>query len=67
MLSLQSALQEKFSYVMAVQGLLDGGSAMVCRIMTFAVANEMGRSGVSEVSAATFVNSSAAALPDMPL
>ncbi len=32
---------------MAVRGLLDGGSVTVRRMRAFAVANEMGRGGVS--------------------
>ncbi len=64
---MQSALQEKFSYTMVVGGLLDGGSVMVRRMRAFAVANEIGRGGVSEVVAAAFGNSSAASLYGMPL
>ncbi len=52
---MQSAFQEKCSYTMAVRGLLDGGSVMVRRMRAFAVANEMGRGGVSAVVAAAFV------------
>ncbi len=42
---MQSAFQEKFSYTMVVQGLLDGGSVMVRRMRAFAVPSEMGRGG----------------------
>ncbi len=45
--ALQSAFQEKCSYTMAVRGLLGEGSVTVRRIRAFAVANEMGRGGVS--------------------
>ncbi len=48
---------------MAVRGLLDGGSVAVRRMKAFAVANEMGRGGVSVAVAAAFANSSAAPLP----
>ncbi len=54
-LAMQSAFQEKCSYIMAVQGLLDGGSVMVRRLRAFAVACEMGRTA--------FANSTAASLP----
>ncbi len=37
----QSVSQDKCSYIMAVRGLLDGGSVMVRRMRAFAVANEM--------------------------
>ncbi len=57
-----SIFQEKCSYTIAVRGLLDGGSMMV---RAFAVANEMGRGGVSV--ATVFANSSAAPLPGMLL
>ncbi len=40
---MQSTFQEKCSYTVAVRGLLDRGSVMVCRMRAFAVANEMGR------------------------
>ncbi len=63
--AMQSALQEKCSYTMAVRGLLDGGSVTVRRMRAFAVVNEIGRAGV--VVAAAFANSSAASLPGMPL
>ncbi len=63
--ALQSAFQEKCSYTMAVWGLL--GEVTVRRIRAFAVANEMGRGGVSVAVAASFANSSAASLPGMPL
>ncbi len=56
---LQSAFKEKCSYTMAVRGLLDEGSVTVCRMRPFAVANEMGRGGVSVAVAAAFANSSA--------
>ncbi len=65
--ALQSAFQEKCSYTMAVRGLLGEGSVTVRRIRAFAVANEMGRGGVSVAVAAAFANSSAASLPGMPL
>ncbi len=65
--ALQSAFQEKCSYTMAVRGLLGEGLVTVRRIRAFAVANEMGRGGVSVAVAAAFANSSAASLPDMPL
>ncbi len=42
---MQSALQKKLSYTMAVWDLLDGGSVMVRRMRAFAVASEMGRGG----------------------
>ncbi len=64
---MQSALQEKCSYTMAVRGLLDGGAVTVRRMGAFAVANETGRGGVSVQVAAAFANSSAASLPGMPL
>ncbi len=38
----QSAFQEKFSYTMAVRGLLGGGSMIMRRVRAFVVANEMG-------------------------
>ncbi len=63
--AMQSAFLQKFSNTMAVRGLLDGGSVTVRRMRTFAVANEMGRGGVSV--AAAFANLSAASLPGMPL
>ncbi len=63
----QSAFQEKCSYTMAVRGLLDGGSVTIRRMRAFAVANEMGRGGVSVAVAAAFANSSATSLPGMPL
>ncbi len=62
---MQSAFQEKCSYTMAVRGLLGELSVTVRRMRAFAVANEMGRGGVSV--AAAFANSSAASLPGMPL
>ncbi len=65
--AMQSAFQEKCSYTMAVRGLLGEGSVTVRRIRAFAVANEMGRGGVSVAVAAAFANSSAASLPGMPL
>ncbi len=64
---MQSAFQEKCSYTMAVRGLLDGGSVTVRRMRAFAVANEMGRGGVSAAVVAAFANSSAASLPGMLL
>ncbi len=42
---MQSSFQEKFSYTMAVRGLLIGGSVMVRRMRAFAVASEMCRGG----------------------
>ncbi len=65
--AMQSDIQEKFSSTMTVLGLLDGGSVTVRRIRAFAVANEMGRGGVSVAVAVAFANSSAASLPGMPL
>ncbi len=63
-----SDFQEKCSYTMAVQSLLDGGSATERRMMVFAVANQVGRGGVAVVVvAAAFANSSAASLPGMSL
>ncbi len=62
---MQSAFQEKCSYTMVVRGLLDDGSVTVRRMRAFAVANEMGRDGVSV--AAAFTNLSAVSLPGMPL
>ncbi len=62
---MQSAFQEKCSYTMAVQGLLDGGSVTVRRMRAFAVVKEIGRAGV--VVAVAVANSSAASLPGMPL
>ncbi len=64
---MQSAFQEKCSYTTAVRGLLDGGSMMMRRMRAFAVANEMGRGGVSVAVAAAFANSSAASLTGMSL
>ncbi len=52
---------------MAVRGLLNGGSVTVRRVRTLAVANEMGRDGVSVAVAAAFANSLGASLPGMPL
>ncbi len=66
-MAMQSAFQEKCSYTMAVRGLLDGGSVIMRRILVFAVANEMGRGGVSVAAAPAFANMSAASLPGMPL
>ncbi len=65
--AMQSAFQEKCSYIVAVRGLMDGGSVRVRRMRAFAVANEMGRGGVSVAVAAAFANPSAAMLPGMPL
>ncbi len=65
--AMQSAFQEKCSYTMAVPGLLGEGSVTVRRMRAFAVANEMGRGGVSVAVAAAFANSSAASLPGMSL
>ncbi len=50
---MQSAFQEKISYIMAVRGLLDVGSVMVRRMRAFVVA-------------AALAYSSAASLPGMP-
>ncbi len=47
---MKSAFREKFSYTMAVRGLLGGGSVMVRRMRAFMVANEMGRDIVSVVA-----------------
>ncbi len=66
-MAMQSAFQEKCSYTMAVRGLLDGGSVTVRWMRAFAVANEMGRGGVSVAVAAAFANLSTASLPGMPL
>ncbi len=65
--AMQPAFQVKFSYTMAVRGLLGEGSMTVHRMRAFAVVNEMGRGGVSVAVAAAFANSSAASLPGMPL
>ncbi len=65
--AMQSAFQEKFSYTMAVRGLLDKGSVMVRRMNAFAVASEMGRGVLSVAVAAAFANSPAASLPGTPL
>ncbi len=48
---------------MAIRGLLGGGSVTMRRMRAFAVANEMGRGGVSVAVAAAFANSSADSLP----
>ncbi len=64
---MQSAFQENCLYTIAVRGLLDGGLVTVRRMRAFAVANEVGRGGVSVALAAVFANSSAASLPGMPL
>ncbi len=64
---MQYGFQEKFPYTTAVLSLLDGRSMMVRRMRAFAVANEMGRGGVSAAVAAAFANSSAASLSGMPL
>ncbi len=64
-IAMQSAFQDKFSYAVAVRGLLGEGSAIVRRMRAFAVANEMGCGGVSVVTAA-FASSSAASMPGMP-
>ncbi len=65
--AMQPAFQEKCSYTMAVRGLFGEGSVTVRRMTAFAVANEMGRGGVSVAVAAAFVSSPAASLPGMPL
>ncbi len=49
---MQSVFQEKFSYTMVVRVLLFARSVMVHLMRAFAVANEMGRGGVSVVVAA---------------
>ncbi len=64
---MQSDIQEKCLYAMDGRGWVDGGSVMVRSMRAFAVANQMGRGGVSVTVAATFANSSAASLPGMPL
>ncbi len=56
--AMQSAFQEKCSYT---------GSVTLRRMRAFAVANAMGRGGVSVAVAAAFANSSVASLPGMPL
>ncbi len=65
--AMQPAFQEKSAYTMAVLGLLGEESVTVRQMKAFAVANEMGRGGVSVAVAAAFANSSAASLPGMPL
>ncbi len=65
--ALLEVAMEKCSYTMVVRGLLDWGLVTVRRMRAFAVANEMGRGGVSVAVAAAFGNSSAALLPGMPL
>ncbi len=62
---MQSTFQEKFSYTVAVWGLLDGGSVMVRQMRAFVEASEMGRGGVSV--AAAFANLSEDSLPGIPL
>ncbi len=63
--AMQSAIQEK--YTMAVSGLLGVGSETARRMRSFAVANEMGRGGMSVAVAAAFANSSAASLHGISL
>ncbi len=53
--------------ILVHNGLLDGGSVTVRQVRAFAVANEMGRGGVSVALAAAFANSPEASLPGMPL
>ncbi len=65
--AMTSIFQEKCSYTMFVRGLLGEGSVTVRRMRAFAVANEMGRGGVSVAVAVAFGYSSAASLPGMPL
>ncbi len=65
--AMQSAFEKKFSDTMTVRGLLGEGSVMVRRLRAAAVANEMGRGGVSVVVAAVFASSSTALLPGMSL
>ncbi len=60
---MQSTLQEKCSYTMAVRGLFDEGSVMVRRMMTFT--SGMSRGSVSVEVA--FATSSAPSLPGMSL
>ncbi len=55
--AMQSAFQEKCAYTMAVRGLLGEGSVTVSPMRAFAVANEIGRGGVSVAVAAAFANS----------
>ncbi len=52
---MQSAFQAKFLYTIGVRGF-DGGSVTVRRMRALAVANEMGRGGVSVTVAAAFAN-----------
>ncbi len=52
--AVQSAFQGKCSYTMAVRGLLGEGSVTVRRTRAVAVANEMGRGGVSVAGASCF-------------
>ncbi len=61
--TLWPVFQDKFSYIMAVRGMLGRDSVMVRRMRSFAVTTEMDRGGVSEVSAAAFASS----LPGMLL
>ncbi len=67
LVAMQSASQEKRSYTMSFRGVLGEGSVTVRRMRAFAVANEMGREGVSVAVAAAFANSSVASLPGMSL
>ncbi len=53
--------------ILVHNGLLDGGSVTVRRLRPVALANEMGRGGVSVALAAAFANSPEASLPGMPL
>ncbi len=57
---LEVTMQEKFSYSMAVWGLLGGGSMIVRPMRAFAVASEW------VAVAPAFANLSAASLPGMP-
>ncbi len=54
---MQSVFQEKFSYTMVVRVLLLERSVMVHLMRAIAVANEMGRGGLSVVVAADFSRS----------
>ncbi len=65
--AMRSDVQDKCLYTMAVQGLLDGGSATERWMMVFAVANQVGWGGVAVVVATAFANSSAVSLHGMPL
>ncbi len=66
-MAMQSAVQEKISYSMAVRGLLGGISVMVHRMRAFAVPSEIGRDDVLVAVAAASANSLAVSLPGTPL